>query len=327
MSEIHLLDEQQLADVVNLIMQNMQVDTPTTLAQRIKYDVSAFGDFLNIVHQIRKHLVHINSGEMAHAQTQHVLNSIHEDGFCQIPGLFSDTEFLEQARKRTIEATNMALDIHKNQLAVKPGMEHEEGLGFDQPSNSYYCPNSGLPFQGRARAHWRPSYPGMQKSQILLDVFNHPLVQDVYKKYLSPLHQDSEILMERVEPAYVSDIWHIDKYSYQLKMAILLTDVTFKHGPTRYKRGTHICNNFDKAKLIHDSFFLNDLAYNYPTAPVVGRMPEETVYFTGKAGDAVFFETHGIHSGTRCLEGERLLLMVYPHCQDVSQQIMDVFRS
>lgn len=120
----------------------------------------------------------------------------------------------------------------------------------------------------------------------------------------------SGILVERLTPSIESDHWHIDKVSEGYKAMILLKDVTKENGPLRYKTQTQGTRSFLKKKLLFETYKYG-LDFAYPPSPAVSRSPEETFYGVGKTGSCIVFNTLGIHSGTRCLSGERLAIVFY----------------
>jgi hypothetical protein len=118
------------------------------------------------------------------------------------------------------------------------------------------------------------------------------------------------VLLELLTPSIEGDSWHIDAIEDQYKAMILLSDTKMSNGPLRYKIGSHLSSEPGYLRLLH-SIFKYGLDYAYPSKGVVDKLSGEVRYGTGEAGDCIFFDTSGIHSGTRCLDGQRLALVVY----------------
>ena len=51
------------------------------------------------------------------------------------------------------------------------------------------------------------------------------------------------------------------------------------------------------------------LNYNYPPKPLVERLPGALELGTGRAGDAIFFDSLGLHAGSICWSGARTALV------------------
>jgi hypothetical protein len=133
---------------------------------------------------------------------------------------------------------------------------------------------------------------------------------DFGRRYYSSNITLSGILVERLTPSIESDHWHIDRTSEGFKAMIILKDVKMENGPLRYKTQTQGTKSFLKKKLLFETHKYG-LDFAYPPFPAVNRSPEETFYGVGKAGSCIVFNTLGIHSGTRCLSGERLAIVFY----------------
>ena len=130
-----------------------------------------------------------------------------------------------------------------------------------------------------------------------------PVLGEVAYRVLSTLSVFG-VLAESLHPGERDQSWHLDVLGDQLKAMVLLTHVESKHGPMEYKVGSHLSRlprrwNPDQQHGI------------YVSPEEVAELPGEVLQATGRAGDCVFFDSHGAHRGTRCLDGTRHVLAVY----------------
>lgn len=123
-------------------------------------------------------------------------------------------------------------------------------------------------------------------------------LSEVASRYFDHDTTTNYLLAERLEPSPKADNWHIDRIVDQLKVMILLTDVTPDQGPLRYKLGTH--RPRPELMSVYHRMFGNGVSDGYLETELAERLSGEVVFGTGKAGDALFFDTLGVHSGTMC---------------------------
>lgn len=133
----------------------------------------------------------------------------------------------------------------------------------------------------------------------------------------------SGILVEKLSPSIVADYWHIDSASEAFKAMILLSGVTIDNGPLRYKLKTHHTGSFVKKKTLHE-IFKYGLDFAYPPAPILDKSEQATWYGVGEVGDCIMFNTLGFHSGTRCLAGERLAIVLYFDVHSKLNKLLDL---
>jgi len=115
-------------------------------------------------------------------------------------------------------------------------------------------------------------------------------------------------MVERLSVTQSPGTWHFDKIFDQVKAMVLLSDVGREHGPIRYKAATHRDRPAFVDLFLHESFkrgAIHGLDYAYPPQPLVERLPHEDLFGVGRAGDVLFFDTLGLHTGTACSTGER----------------------
>ena len=138
-------------------------------------------------------------------------------------------------------------------------------------------------------------------------VMQHPALQEIASRYFDADTSASYLLAEQLQPSQAGDWWHIDRIVDQVKVMVLLTDCTLAHGPLRFKQQTH--RHVTELQPVYFSIFRGGVDYAYPPGPLVDKIDGDIVFGTGKAGDAIIFDTLGIHSGMPCVEGVRQALV------------------
>ena len=228
-----------------------------------------------------------------------VVQDLHRDGFARWPGLFSGEDFLKEARKQTLEALSLSTQA----------FESSDGRRVIRDLKRQWEFWRGIdPNDGRTRTMIPNDTKGVRPSAIQ-KVMEDSRLQQVVDRYYGQVNKAwcKYVLCEQLHQTPVSDVWHFDKLFDQIKVMILLSDVGPENGPIRYKLGTH-----RRPKQIDHFYyhtFRSGLDFAYPPKPMVDQLPGEVVLGTGQAGDCLFFDTLGIHSGTPCLKDDRLILV------------------
>ncbi|MEM1331311.1 MAG: phytanoyl-CoA dioxygenase family protein [Planctomycetota bacterium] len=232
-----------------------------------------------------------------------VLIDLRRDGFARWPGVFADPAFLDDARVSADEI----LDRARRSLSEAP----PGGRAHDERSSAEFWKGSN-PQDGRTRAN----FDAKQRDGVpdaLSGVFDHgPLASVVRGYYGIDSVWCGALLVEELAGSKTADAWHFDKLFDQVKVMILLEDATEEQGPLRYKLGTHR-RPPELDFLFHRSFKggpHDGLCYNYPPMPLVDKLGGEVALGTGRAGDAIVFDTLGVHSGSICWSGRRLALVM-----------------
>ena len=129
-------------------------------------------------------------------------------------------------------------------------------------------------------------------------------------------------LAEELVPAKIADYWHIDGILDQYKAMILLKDVGEDQGPMFFKPNTkkHLSDKLNP--MLHSTFAYGRAWGNYPYYRIVDSLEIETYKATGKAGDAIFFDTMHIHRGSFCTNGNRLAVNAYFGVETAKNQVL-----
>jgi len=241
------------------------------------------------------------------------------DGIAVCRGLFADEEFLERARRY----------VSQTAVAARATLRRNGASQFYDPANDLlYAWNEpaesdapvGLPVFGRTRAMWN-SASSHGGNDELRRIAEDPFLSSVLHVYGGRSPESTYVIAEELVPSLEGQDWHIDRWIEQIKAMVLLVDVDMSNGPLALKKGTHVNRSKETWKTIYEYYSIGQ-PYSYMSREVAKLISGETVYGTGKAGDVFFFDTLAIHSGTRCLLGNRLNCVVYPVAQSYKVQAL-----
>lgn len=227
------------------------------------------------------------------------------NGIVTIPKLFSEKEFLKDILEIVEE-----LSVDYNKLREELDEEKIIKINKDKGVEFWYSTidRSGKRF-GRDRFYFPEDSPYLKRVPLKL-IATNPIIQEIGEEVYGIGTKPKGYMIEILNESKDSDSWHIDNCYDQLKAMIFLTNVTEENGPMKYKLKTHKPESNIVKTTIYDSA-TKGLDYGYPPYPIIEKMQNEEIKATGKAGDCVFFNTLGIHSGSRCIEGRRIAIIVY----------------
>jgi hypothetical protein len=235
---------------------------------------------------------------VADEQIDKVVTDLRKDGIAVWPGLLTDSAILNPLRALMNE-----LAAEWNQVfATQPP---DARRVVDAGDSRVYL-RSGTIQNGRTRV----SFQGQQLERApapIQAVARDPRLAEVCSRYFDIDATCSYVLAEKLEPSEEGDWWHIDRITDQVKVMVLLNDVGMNQGPLQFKAGTHL--GTPELGPVYHQVFACGVDYAYPPGPLVQQLAAATHLGTGRAGDCIFFDTLGVHSGTRCLSGERLALV------------------
>lgn len=257
------------------------------------------------------------------SQVREIAQKIKLDGFAVWPKMFVDDRSFHSTKQ-------FGLDLHQEFLASIPTSTGEYDNDTDTPgrinsrNGGYFFMGAGLNDQGRYRTHFPGNIFPTGIPQV--DLFhNHPKVKAVIDHYFEAPSKEVYMLYEHLKPAMEEQIWHRDGLTDQLKVMVLLDDVTDTDGPLHVLRGSHKAHDF---LFPHVKSWLHRTKNHAdtPEEQIVLAGLEEWVGY-GKKGDAIFFDTGILHHGTPCTNGTRhnvILTYVAPTLRThVMQQIVE----
>ncbi len=239
--------------------------------------------------------------EAEEQQIEAVVKELRQNGMAIWRGLFADPNFLQEALSTLDE------DLSRWESIFREGDDSCEQVSDEGTQCVFYRgPKKKYEYDRRTRVYYQSprNHTSIQKMR------DDPRLREVVCRYYQlGVEPYQTVLGEKLSPSPIGDSWHIDRIKDQLKIMILLSDVGPEHGPMRYKLGTH---QKPPPKVDHFfyQYFRAGTDYAYVSPPLAELAQGEDKLALGSAGDCVFFDTTGLHSGTRCQAGERLALVV-----------------
>ena len=174
---------------------------------------------------------------------------------------------------------------------------------------------------GRTRSRFLRQRDGHQPP-IIKDLFDDFRINEIGRITYNEHAFKSSFLCERLKPANIPDYWHIDGILDQYKAMILLEDVGEEQGPMFFKPATKSLLNKELRPLLHTTYAYGRNWGCYPTYKIIDDLGIDTYKATGKAGDAIFFDTLNVHRGSICEKGNRLGLVSYLGLETSKNQIL-----
>jgi hypothetical protein len=215
-------------------------------------------------------------------------------------GLFADPDLLGEVRSTLDEGFSRWEAIFRDRDDSCESVSDEETQWtFGRGTKSH--------FENDSRTRIMYSYE--HTPPPIRNLRDHPLLREVACRYYQlDVGKPHYIMGEKLGPSRIGDSWHVDRIMDQFKIMILLSDVGLEQGPMRYKLGTH---QKPPPKLDHFyyQYFRAGPDYSYLSPKLADRAQGEEKLTLGRAGDCIFFDTTGVHAGTRCQAGERLALV------------------
>jgi hypothetical protein len=233
-------------------------------------------------------------------QVEAIVGELRQNGMAIWRGLFAEAELLGEVRS-ILEAGFARWETIFGEQAdsCESVTDPETHWTFVRGTKKYY--------EGDRRTRVR--YPYLHTPPAIQRLRGDPRLREVVCRYYQlDAGEPYYILGEKLSPSPVGDSWHIDRIMDQFKVMILLSDLGPEQGPMRYKLGTH---QKPPPKLDHFYylFFRDGHDYSYLSPKLAERAQGEERLALGRPGDCIFFDTTGVHAGTRCQAGERLALV------------------
>jgi hypothetical protein len=174
---------------------------------------------------------------------------------------------------------------------------------------------------GRTRTRFINEKSG-HKSYLVNELFNDLRINQVGRLLFNAHSFKSYFLFEKLTPSSIPDYWHIDGVLDQYKAMILLEDVGEEEGPMFFKPATNDFLGHKLSPMLHSTFAHGRSWGCYPPYDIIDGLGIPTYKATGKAGDAIFFDTKHIHRGSICKRGHRLGLVSYLGVETARNQVL-----
>ena len=243
-------------------------------------------------------------------QVERIVTELKRDGISFWRGMYADPGLLAELQR----VSNASVDFARQALGE-----------LDNKHKDVAWPEMGcVPklFKCNQVGRYRCSFlhNSLPRHQALQAIAHDPRVSEIAERYSNGNVNFSYMMAEWLQPAEKGDDWHVDSLQDDFKMMILLTDVEQDHGPIRAMLGTK--NNLDVMGPTLFATFANGLNYAYPSYSLMRNFKFDTIYGTGKAGDAIFFDVGAIHSGTACVKDHRLVLVTRHQVDNVKNRVL-----
>jgi len=257
------------------------------------------------------------------------LSEIEDAGISKCEGLFTDDELstLCNFQDQVFEGLKGEIE-HSGYISMNQISENKFQIRHDKTLK-----NHGLSrLQSKSMGFFHPGSDVLIKNDYLRAVF-----KSYYRNLDTEFHRAT---LEWLNPSpYNHNGWHYDLLRNQLKVQILLDDVTIDNGPMFYAIGSHRISNSLERDIKHSMFkngiskkfclfgkmwknheaTVNECHSGYLSDDIVDNVPEtmtsdpiqisdftyDKFICTGKKGDCVFFESSGLHSGNIARSGMR----------------------
>jgi hypothetical protein len=295
--------------------------------RKLEKNPDIFKDSYNLFSTLRNK-INFESG-VKHKKFKECMKRFEENGVYKYEKMFSEEQLQELQHFQdsitgalTENFTEPNLKGGYVDINVQPNGEAHVSLKRESPDTGL------LRLQSKSMGFFHPGLEDILKDETLLAIY-----RTWYKNHNVEI---SRATMDWLLPARINhNGWHCDILSNQLKAMILLSDVDLDSGPMYYANGSHLISNDFEQKMKHATFIhgvsepyclgrrygMNVCTWNggnvtYPSDDVVDNQPLELDYepitidgqtyektvATGKAGDVIFFEASGYHSGNICHE-------------------------
>jgi hypothetical protein len=233
-------------------------------------------------------------------QIEALVGELRRNGMAIWRGLFADPDLLGEVRSILDAGFARWEAIFREQEDSCESVTDEETHWIFVRGTKKY-------FEGDSRTRVR--FPYFHTPPAIQRMRDDPRLREVACRYYQlDVGEPSYILGEKLSPSPNGDSWHIDRIMDQFKVMILLSDVAPEQGAMKYKLGTHQ-KPAPKLDHFYYQYFRAGPDYSYLSPKLADRAQGEEKLALGRPGDCIFFDTTGVHAGTRCQAGERLALV------------------
>lgn len=232
-----------------------------------------------------------------------------ENGICVISGLFDEKNIIQE--HKSLSEKLSGLKKRTSELIEEHGKDSGTNI-----AESHYGVRVNFELMSKILRIW-----DIDKVQNSLTAFKtNNTILDICKSYFggnigpSGLYAEYKYDTNSYDPNFQL---HSDSPFRQLKVFILLNDITEKNAPLVYYKKSHKFEDWRIMKDLIDftnynkkyyfSFGFGKLAMSKMASKFPNLSEHETLV-TGKAGDVIICETRGVHGGSPLEQGHRLQL-------------------
>jgi ectoine hydroxylase-related dioxygenase (phytanoyl-CoA dioxygenase family) len=178
---------------------------------------------------------------------------------------------------------------------------------------------------GRIRTQFLSTKQSKYNS-LLQDLFSDLRINQVGRKAYRSHCFKSYLLFEKLIPSKVEDKWHVDGISDQFKVMLLLEDVGPDNGPLFFKPDSKKFLKTNLKPILFSTFAFGRDWGCYPHPNIINKIDSPTIKMTGKAGDAIFFDTLHIHRGSACIKNSRTTLVYAMGVESYKNQVLRLLK-
>lgn len=248
-----------------------------------------------------------------------ILRELRENGVAKWEGLFSPGE-MQQANQLIdkLASTSRAVvkglprEIEGARDVSNPKWEHTREI-VEEEFESYGLTDLS-DIYGRVRTRVYDQPPELQP------ITSSKVIEEMANRYYGHSTEHKRILVEELSPSLMTDTWHVDCIGMAFKAMVLTSDCTMENGPLRYKMTSHRIASAPRKRLY---YLMLRFGYSFSSLSLLEyrKIPGKVFFGTGKAGDVIFFDTSGVHSGSRCLSGKRKAIVLPRVCRNFQNRI------
>ncbi len=302
------VSSQELSKVAELIAKAMR-SSPTVQDRALCYSLLAnnknllksyYFEISENNAQQQKDCLH-NGEEISCSKASQILDTLRINGIAVWDGLFLDDNIID-------EATELGKALYDEHIEVGYKFTSADAHKIQAPSQiwsqkgKYHFTGEPDNTQGRYRAHF-PANGKQTENQIVNSLFFNPHIRSIVKRYYQAPVREEYFLFETLTPAVENQKFHFDGLTDQMKVMVLLEDVSIDDGPLIFLKKT--CNASEKLYPHFEAWFHQ--AEDHPDTDLDALKNEgvEQRIVTGKKGDCIFFDTLSLHRGSPCTTGIR----------------------
>ena len=195
----------------------------------------------------------------------------------------------------------------------------------DEINNCRHMGSKSSFHSGRIRSQYLSTNQS-KYNRLLQDLFSDLRINQIGPKVFKSHCFKSYLLFEKLIPSKVEDKWHVDGILDQFKVMLLLEDVGADNGPLFFKPDTKKFLKTDLKPILYNTFAFGRDWGCYPHPNIINKIDSPIIKMTGKAGDAIFFDTLHIHRGSACIEDSRTTLTYAMGVESCKNQVLKLLK-
>lgn len=265
----------QVAMATRLLLKGADFRKTNTSGQIALSEAYAGAEALHRIRQVYHRATEaVLSGTWVNPEVQEVVKKMRRDGIVKVEGLLQG----DQLRQVQADIDRLVRKMKWGRLTGGSKYKHYDQREYWQPKHKSYVFNDPL-----------------KDSEALVAFCELPFLREAADAYLGKKSHIKRVMGMRYLPTGESLEkqqfgWHHDMEDTQFKVMVLLTDIGQEDQYMAFVPGTHV-HAFDYEHFLTNKITYEDCGIDPLTAPEIHTL--------GKAGDVYFFDSNGMHRGTR----------------------------